>query len=183
MIPNSLPEVIADLYARIEHLQSRLENRKRTGLVKEVDAAKGLARVVLGKDPVTDEDFVSAWIPWDEMAMGAIKWHTPPAVGEQVSVSSENGEFTDARITTSVPSDQNQRPHDKAGEHVRTVGNARILEKDGNVKIMVGGSTIDITGEAVEITATTIKLTGHVIVKGNMDQDGVHVDSIGPHNV
>lgn len=187
MIPETQEEAWADIFHRIEQLERRLENRKRTGLVTDVDAAKGVARVSIGEDPVTGEPMKSPWIAWDEMAMGAIKFHTPPSVGEQVTVESENGEWTDARIKTSVPSDANGRPSDKSDEHVRTVGNVRITERDEQVVIAVGGAVFELTPGKVKVTCGEIEHNGHVTingdvqVNGNMIQTGVHQDARGFH--
>lgn len=181
MIPKEWWGQLADLYDRVERVESRIENRKRTGKVVEVNAKEGWARVDLGKDPKTGTPFISPKIPWDEIAMGAIKTHFPPAVGEQVTVESENGEFTDARIKTSLPSNDNKRPHDKAAEGVITVGNMRMHIKDGLCEITVGGSKVSVTGDTITLEAGTIKIKGHVLVEGNMDQTGIHTDSLGHH--
>lgn len=167
MIPQTTPEIFADLYKRIAEMQRRLDGQNRTGVVTEVNAAEGWARVDLGPDPITGESMGSAKLPWEEPAMGGIKWHIPPKVGEQVRVRSESGDLSDARIAVgSVPSDANPRPHDKGDEHVRTVGDVRILEKDGNVRIEVGGAVIDIKPGKVKITCDEIVLDGDVHLGG-----------------
>lgn len=136
MIPFTQADIIRDLYNRIAELDRRQSGSDRTGLVSEVNVAEGWARVELGDDPVTGQPMLSPKISWEEPAMGGIKWHTPPKVGEQVRIRSESGDLSDARITVgSVPSDANARPHDKGDEHVREIGSTRILEKDGEVRI------------------------------------------------
>lgn len=127
MIPHRFGDMIADIYMRIADMERRRENRERTGTIHEVDAARGLARVKLSVDPDTGKPFLSPWVPWKEPAMGAIKTHLPPAVGEQVKLVSESGDITDAVIDTSLPSDDHPRPHDKEAEGVITVGDTRIL--------------------------------------------------------
>lgn len=149
-VPETLAEQIADLYGRIADLERRIANRTRTGTVAEVDPAKGLARIKLGEDD-DGQPFLSPWLPWKEPAMGAIKWHTPPSVGEQVKVTSESGEITDGIIDFSIPSDQNARPSDKGDEHVRQHGSTKIIEKDGRVEIdatvIVLKGTVHLGGE------------------------------------
>jgi len=135
MIPRTFEGIIVDLYHRHQDLERRIEMRERTGTIAEVDAAKGLARVKISEDPVTGKPFLSPWIPWKEQAMGAIKTHWPPAVGEQVKLVSESGDITDAVIDTSLPSDQNERPHDKEAEAVITVGDTRLLYKGDRVRV------------------------------------------------
>ena len=136
MIPGNFEEIFVNMLYRLEELERRMENRTRTGTIHEVDAKKGTARVKIGEDSETGEPYLSPAVPWKEAAMGNIKFHTPPSVGEQVKLVSESGDITDAVIDTSLPSNQNKRPHDKEDEHVRTVGGTRILEKDGLVHII-----------------------------------------------
>lgn len=165
MIAESLPQIIVDLLHRTEELERKVENRRRKGTVTEVDAEKGLARVKIDTD-ANGQAVKTPWIPWKEAAMGAIKTHFPPSVGEQVEIVSENGDLTDAVIDTSIPSNANPRPHDKAGEGVITVGNTRI----------------QFTGDRVTITSPTIVLEGDVHLggeggqlvhrKGDVDSDG-----------
>lgn len=153
MIPRNLEQNIVQMLHRIEELERKLEHRRRKGTVAEVDAAKGLARVKI--DTTEDgEPVLTAWIPWKEVAMGAIKTHFPPSVGEQVEVVSENGDMTNAAIDTSIPSDQNARPHDKGGEGVVTVGNTRI----------------HFTGDRCHIKSPTIVLEGDVHLGGEGGQ-------------
>jgi hypothetical protein len=149
VIPSTLSEIIVDLYRRIEEHARRFENRERTGTIHEVDAKKGLARVKIGETK-DGKPVLSPWSPWKEVAMGAIKTHFPPAVGEQVKLLSESGDLTDAVIDTSLPSNANKRPHDKEGE----------------AKIQIGETYILMTGDSIEIS------TGHLKqVAGRIDHD------------
>jgi phage baseplate assembly protein V len=122
-----LSAVIVDLYHRMEEVERRLENRSRKGKVVEVDGEKGLARVAIGKDPATGQPYLSPPIPWKEQRMGFIKTHFPPSVGEQVSVESDSGDFTDAVIDTALPSNQNPRPHNKVGEAMIKIGDKHTI--------------------------------------------------------
>jgi phage baseplate assembly protein V len=124
MIPGTLAEIIVDLYKRSAEHDRRFENRERTGTIAEVDAKKGLARVKLGEDK-DGKPYLSPWVPWKETAMGAIKTHFPPSVGEQVKLVSESGDLTDAVIDTSLPSDANKRPHDKERETVVDINDGK----------------------------------------------------------
>lgn len=163
MIPRTLPEQIADLYRRDAERSRRERNRKRTGVVAEVDHAKGLARVRLSAQG--GKEFLTGWLPWKEIASGGIKSHIPPTVGEQVNVVSESGDLTDAEIDMSIPSTANPRPHD---------GAEAVITK--------GGSRITIGDDAVVIAAGKIVLQGEVHLggeggalvhrKGDADSDG-----------
>ena len=152
MIPSTWPEIIVDLYKRLAEHDRRFENRERTGTIHEVDAAKGLARVKIGETK-DGKPVLSPWVPWKEQAMGAIKTHFPPAVGEQVKLHSESGDLTDAVIDTSLPSNANKRPHDKAGEAM----------------IRIGGTHLHYTDKMIELRADHIRFKAGRI---DHDQDG-----------
>ncbi|PWE52335.1 baseplate assembly protein [Metarhizobium album] len=140
---------MAYLVNRIAEIERRARNRKRTGTVKEVDNAKGLARVLFAKP--NGRDYLSPWLPWKEIASGGIKSHIPPTVGEQVDVVSESGDITDAVIDMSTPSTSNPRPHN-GPEAVITKGGSRITIGDGSVEIIadvtIRGS-LDVVGGSV----------------------------------
>lgn len=134
MIPGRLSEIFLDIYKQLAELNRRLENRSRTGTVTEIDPEKGLARVQLSED-IDGKPFLTGWIPWEELSMGAIKTHFPPAVGEQVKVKSESGDLTDATISTSLPSNANPRPHNKAGEAMIKIGGTSMLFTSGTIEM------------------------------------------------
>lgn len=124
------------VFKRIEEIERRFENRERTGTITEVDAERGLARVKYGKDPKTGKALLSPKIPWKELAMGKIKTHFPPEVGEQVKIVSESGDITDAVIDNRLPSNSFKRPHNKAGEAMIKVGEkTSILFTEGAILI------------------------------------------------
>jgi phage baseplate assembly protein gpV len=149
MLPTFLERIVVEQMHRIEELERKLENRTRTGKVAEVDAEKGLARVEIDKDK-DGKPVLSPWIPWKEPAMGAIKTHFPPEVGEQVKITSESGDITDAVIDYSLPSNDNARPHDKPREGVITIGDMRV----------------HMTGDRFHVKAGTIVFEGTVHLGG-----------------
>lgn len=135
MIPRTLEGIIVDLYHRHQDLERRVEMRERTGTVVEVNAEEGWARVKISEDPVTGKPFLSPRLPWKEAAMGTIRTHYPPSVGEQVKIVSESGDLTDGVIDASLPSDQNQRPHDKEGEAMTRLGSTYMHFTDKKFEI------------------------------------------------
>lgn len=141
----NLIQRIVELERKIAEQERRNRNRRRTGVITEVDHDKGLARVKFSDKPRV---YKSAWLPWQEVSSGAIKTHFAPAVGEQVDVISENGDLTDACIEMSTPSDKNPRPH-KGPEPVITYGSVRL-----------------------QINQDHVELTGNLKVKGNVDVIG-----------
>lgn len=142
MLPNRLELIVVEQAHRIEELERKLENRTRTGKIHEVDAAKGLARVAFDEDK-DGNPVLSPWIPWKEPAMGAIKTHFPPEPGEQVKITSESGDLTDAVIDYSLPSNANARPHDQVREGVITIGDMRIHMTGGRVHIKAGDIVLE----------------------------------------
>lgn len=147
---------LVEVERKIAELERRLRNQKRTGVIAEVDTAKGLARVKISdgeKGP-----YLTPWSPWKEIAAGGIKTHIPPTVGQQVDVVSESGDLTDAVIDMSTPSNANPRPASGA-DAVITHGGTRITIADGNVEIVAdvtvkGALTIE--GPSVTHNGTNI---------------------------
>lgn len=160
-IHRTLEAQIAELYRRDAERTRRDRNRKRTGVVAEVDHEKGLARVKLSTQ--SGKDFLSGWLPWKEVASGGIKSHIPPTVGEQVNVVSESGDLTDAEIDMSVPSTANPRPHD---------GPEAVITK-GDVRIQIADSRTDVNSPLVKIVGN-VKIVGRLHVEeGIHDRGGV----------
>lgn len=159
-IPVTLEGQVLDLYEKIAELERRNRNRKRSGVIKEIDLEKGRARVELSKQK--GMPFLTDWLPWKEIAAGGIKTHIPPTVGEEVDVLSENGDLTDAIIDMSIPSTDNPRPHDGA-EAVITKGDTRIEIADDAVTITTNVATVN---------ADTINLGG---------EGGARVARVGDH--
>jgi phage baseplate assembly protein gpV len=151
-----IDKIIADLGFRLAELERRARNRKRTGVVAEVDIAKGVARVEFSRQD--GRPYLGPWMPWKEIAAGGIKTHIPPTVGEQVDVHSESGDLADGVIDMSTPSNQNPRPHD-GPEAVITKGNSRIVIGDGEVSI----------------SSTKLKIAADVEITGRLDVTGAGV--------
>lgn len=128
---DTLANVIADLQRRLFELERRAANRKRTGVVDEIDPARGLARVRLEDG---EQAYRTGWMPWKEVAAGGISTHIPPTVGQQVDVTSESGDLTDGVIDFSTHSNANPRPHDGA-EAVITKGSVRLFFSDDTLTI------------------------------------------------
>ena len=153
-----LPEIIDDLRRRVAELERRIRSQSRTGVVTEVDAARGLARVKLQGD---DAPFVTGWIPWEEPAAGANKTHMPPSAGQQVKLYSESGDLHDASIQGSLNSDANGRPSTAGDEYVlASVGLASVTISGGGASMVlrVGASTITMTDAGIALAAPRVDL-------------------------
>ena len=153
-----LPEIIDDLRRRVSELERRIRSQSRTGIVTEVDAGKGVARVKLQDG---DQPFLTGWIPWEEPAAGANKTHIPPSVGQQVKLYSESGDLHDASIQGSLNSDANGRPSGAGDEYVlASVGAASVTISGGGATMVlkVGASTITMTDGGIVLNAPRIDL-------------------------
>lgn len=157
-----LLDQIVELQRRLADLERRSRNRRRTGTVTEVDHQKGLARVKLSDNP---KPYITPWIPWIEIAAGGTSTHIPPIVGEQVDVTSENGELTDAVIDFSIHSNKNPRPH------------------DGPQAVIKHGDTVLVLDDnEVKITTDTVTIKANVKIEGYLEVVGDHVTHNG-HNI
>lgn len=160
VIPETLPAQIADLFNRISELERRTQNKERTGTIHEVDPEKGLARVMLEEDDGTGKPFLTPWIPWRESAMGANRTHMPPSVGQQVKVTSESGDLTDAEIENSLPSDEIERPSKKGNEFILSkVGDFELRVSDGGdlAIVKVGSTELELRASGLVVKAPDIE--------------------------
>lgn len=142
-------ERVVELEREVADLRRRSRNRRRTGVIDQVDTGKGLARVKImdgEKGP-----YLTPWLPWKEISAGGTTTHIPPVVGQQVDVLSESGDLTDGVIDFSTHSNQNPRPHDGT-EAVIVHGGTRITISDGKVEIEADvriKGRLDIEGDGV----------------------------------
>lgn len=144
-IPPTLEEQIGELYYEAAEVRRRMRNRKRTGKVVEVDAARGKARVQLCEEGEY-KPFTTPWIPWREYAMGNNRSHMPPSVGQQVTVVSENGDLTDAEIDTSLPSEDVPRPSDRDDEYILSLVESTLIRVTAQ-QALIQSDRVDLGGE------------------------------------
>jgi phage baseplate assembly protein V len=175
VVPDTLEGQFVWLVQKVADLERRSRNRKRLGKIVEVNAEKGVARVQLSESD-DNTPYLTPWIPWREHSAGAHKTHYPPSVGEQVYVTSENGDMTEGEIDRSMNSTANPRPSKKGDEFVlsevgkhkdnvedggnkRTikVGGASIVAEDSKLVLSVGGSSITIEGGKITIKSAIIE--------------------------
>jgi phage baseplate assembly protein V len=109
----------AMLLHRVAEMERRQDNQVRHGKVTDIDAEKQLARIEIGERDGTP--LKSAWVPYAQVA-GGYKAHTPPTVGQQMTLFAPNGEVRQAVLLPFTWSNDNQSPSDKADEHVDTFG-------------------------------------------------------------
>lgn len=154
---------IVELALRVAELERRQSNNFRHGTVEKVDAKKQLVRIRLGED-ANGKPFVGPWVPYAQIA-GALKVHTPPSVGQQMTMINPNGDFRQAVALPMTWSDQNASPSDKGDEHVLTFGSVRIELKSASLKVTVGGHSVEISESGTVYTSGKIEHDGHLIDK------------------
>lgn len=165
-----LPEQLDDMRRRLAQLERRIFSQGRTGVVTEVDAANGLARVQLTEG---DPPMVTGWLPWVEASAGANRTHNPPSVGQQVEIRSESGDLHDATIQGSLNSAANGRPSGAGDEFVLlSVGSASIKATGGGTAIVftIGGYSL------------TLSAAGAVNSGGALSHDGKDIGATHTHS-
>lgn len=150
-------KAFAEIINRIAKLETRMGNMVRYGTVSQVDAAKKKMRLRLGS---SDEDaFLSPWVSYSQTA-GALKIHTPPSVGQQFAMFSDNGNLKQAVAMPFTWKDGNESPSDLGNEHVLTYGSVKMAIRDKQAIIEVGGAKIDVTDQKItfELGGTKVEL-------------------------
>lgn len=153
-----MAHIIETLHRRVAELERRNACRNRTGVIAEVDPARGKARVRLLDG---DRPFLTGWIPWEEAAAGANKTHNPPSVGQQVSIASESGDLEDATIRGSLNSGANARPSGAGDEFILAqVGQASVKISGGGsrMEFQVGPSKVTLSPDGIDISGPQVKL-------------------------
>lgn len=143
-------KVIADLVKQVADLQRRVSGMVRHGTVAEVDAKKGTVRLRIGG---TDEKpFLSPAVSYAQIG-GALKVHTPPSVGQQMTIIGAGGDWRQGIALPMTWSDQNKSPSEKGDEHVLTFGDVSVTIKGSSLKVAVGGTSFEIAGGGIKAVA------------------------------
>jgi len=134
--PDDLPGMVAWLARETAEMRRRDRNRRREGRIVEAKPAEGLYKVRFREASGDEPAFDGPWLKVRALSSGGLKIQAEPTVGQWVTVISESGELTDGVIDLSAYFSENDRPHDKNGELVITVGGMRgHVDADGNVVI------------------------------------------------
>ena len=148
---------IVELVARVTDLERRIAGVMRHGTVAVVDPGRQRMRLDFGPTHGGQGRFLSPWLPYAQFS-GALRVHTPPTIGQQFTVMSPTGDFQQAVAVPLTHHAGNPIPSTAGDENVITYGNVRMTLADDLVRIVVGGSTLEITSE--EIKVITPKFTG-----------------------
>ena len=145
-----IDEQIVALMRDVADLRRRIDTMVRHGKVEKVDAKKQRVRLRVGG--TDDEPQFSPWVPYGQIA-GALKVHTPPSEGQQMTLLSPTGDFRQAVAMPLTWSDDNKSPSDKSDEHVATFENVTVVLKKDSLKVTVGDASIEITKDSIEAIA------------------------------
>lgn len=174
---SGLVEQVAALSRRIAELERRVEGAVRKGKVMEVDEAKGLARIEVGRDSDGTPQ-AGPWVRYSQVA-GALKIHTPPTVGQTMMQVAPGGEFEQAALFPLGFSDSNESPG-RDENPVITFGALR-LHLDGQtltvtipkLAIQAGGSTFNLTDEGLKLVANLV-VEGEAMTHNDHDVGFTH---------
>lgn len=157
-----------ELLGRVVELERRYANTIRHGTVEQVDAGKQRVRLRLGGSD--DQPFIGPWVPYGQIA-GALKVHTPPSVGQQMTMFSPAGDPRQAVAMPMTWSDQNASPSSAGDQHVLTFGSVRVDLAADSLKITIGGVAVTISGDGVTFEGGSITHDGHSIDKTHQHKD------------
>lgn len=182
MIGNSaVNNLMSRLLRRIIELERRGAAQEMRGKVADVDVAKKMARVDIGKDE-DGNPVLSPWLPYKQIA-GALKFHQPPTVGQLMTLRSASGDVQQGVLEPFHWSDDNPSPSDDAASNVMTFGDVTVEVTAGGIKATVGGTVYNFTADGFIQTGGKQEHDGL-----NVGSDHVHggvvrggVDTFGPH--
>ena len=174
---------------RLAAVEDRMDKQVRHGKITDVDTQKQLARMeIANKDGTTVK---SPWVPYGQIAGpdsqggsgaggnsggsgsgsgGAYKVHEPPAVGQQMTLLSPNGEFRQAIILPFTWYDKAQSPS-TGPDPVETYGNLKIQRLTDGFIVTVGAGVFEVHADFIrgQINDSRFVATADVakIRKGN----------------
>lgn len=158
---------LVEIAARVADLERRFAGSMRHGTVAEVDPERQRVRLDLGAAHGADGRFLSPWVPYAQFS-GALKVHTPPTVGQQMTSMSPTGDFQQAVAIPLTHHDGNPSPSTAGDQNVVTYGNVTMTVADDLVEVQVGGALLKITSAEITISTggSSIVLNGDGVTVG-----------------
>ena len=159
---------LVELVSRVAELERRFAGVLRHGTVAEVDPERQRVRLDLGPVHGAEGRFLSPWVPYAQFS-GALRVHTPPTVGQQLTAMSPSGDFQQAVALPLTHHSGNPSPSKAGDENVVTYGNVRMTLANDLVRVDVGGTLFELssakvtlsTGDSsIEMTDAGVKITG-----------------------
>jgi len=143
------------LAARVAALEHRVAGIIRYGTVDSVQPDAGTVRLNLGSG-VAGPVF-SKRVPYAQTA-GAMKYHNPPSVGQQMMLVSPGGDMRQGVALPYTWSDQNTSPGAEPDDHVLTFGPLRVSNTGDVVHLTLGGTSIRLDTSNIKMDSGRIDL-------------------------
>ena len=151
---------LLELYNRVSRLEQRLAAMVKHGRIAEVNPEEAWVRLNLGEGDAGP--LLSPKIPYAQFA-GALKVHTPPTVGQQMTWLAPGGDSQQSFALPLTWSDQNQAPSKSGDENVITFGDVRITLDASSVLIEVGGFVLRVSAEGLAMAGGGVGHNGQDI--------------------
>lgn len=164
---STVVDFIMGLSRRVAEIERRMNQSSLAGNVASVDAARGTVRIDLGPDDDGGR-LLSPPIPYAQQA-GALKIHTPPTVGQQMTISAPSGDLAAGVASPLSWSAADAAPSQDGNQNVITFGAVTIALTDS-------GATISADGVVVSISAAGLSVTG-----GGVTHDGTNIGATHRH--
>lgn len=144
--------------------ERRLGNLTNLGIITAVDTTRGLCRVRIG-DNITD------WLPFGCGSHGAVRFWNPPSIGEQVRVSSLDGELENAFVSSALPTPNTPHAHDSSDVLALDLPDgAQFVYDHSSHRLSItlpAGSLVDLSADIINLTArSTLNLNGTLMING-----------------
>lgn len=149
-VVNELQRAVTRANAMIYRLQWANDHSFVCGPVTDVDPKKHRCRIAVGED-ADGKEVKSPWIPYGQIA-GTRKVHSAPSKGQQMTLFSPNGDYTQAVAVPYTWSDNNPSPSDKGDEDIDLRGRTKRTQKDADLKQEVDGLTVHHTKQSTVLT-------------------------------
>ncbi len=153
--------IFPNMDTQLTELLRLLRNLIRTGVVTEVDHARGMCRVATG-------NLETDWRPWLTMRAGHSRTWWSPSVSEQVLLLSVGGELTTSFVLPAVYSDQFPAPSASSEAVHIAFPDGAVMEYEplsGALKV-TGIKTAKVQAlYSIDLEATNIKLKAYNEIK------------------
>jgi phage baseplate assembly protein gpV len=144
-----LEDIIGDMVYRQREEERKRSNNRLEGTCKQVHPDGRRVKVDVG---IPGEELLTPWIRTREQN-GNFKTHFMPAVGEKVTVVSNDGEISEASVVEpGTYSDQNESPVSDANEGTIRKGQAHMTWRDDRVQGRFGNARFGVANGVAKIS-------------------------------
>lgn len=177
---NDYERVLIALAAKVAEIERKQEGRMARGTVHEVDPEKGTVRLKVGEDD-DGKPFLTPPIPYAQ-TMGALKVHSPPSVGQQMTAFNDGGDYRQGIALPMTQSDANKSPSTKGDEHVMTLGSVTIRVKGDEVFVQRGALSAHFGEEKITFSGPATFKDPVAFEKGFVASAGAEGEAAGTFN-